>query len=220
MRREVPAEDLRKLYTANDMVKADCGGCKGCHECCTGMGESIVLDPCDIYRLTNGLKIRAAELFQNALELNVVDGVILPNLKMQGEEEACIFLNQKGRCTIHEIRPGICRMFPLGRYYENGKFSYFLQHGECPMQPKTKIKVSKWLGISECKKYEAYITRWHYFLEEIQKRTEKEQDEQFTKEINMYVLNTFFLTDYDSGDFYPQFEIRMEKMEKLLKVLK
>ena len=29
------------------------------------------------------------------VELNVVDGMILPNLKMVGEDEHCIFLNQE-----------------------------------------------------------------------------------------------------------------------------
>ena len=37
-----------RLYTANDMVKADCMGCQGCASCCQGMGDSIVLDPYDI----------------------------------------------------------------------------------------------------------------------------------------------------------------------------
>lgn len=29
MEREVLLEDLKKLYSSSDMVKADCGGCKG-----------------------------------------------------------------------------------------------------------------------------------------------------------------------------------------------
>ncbi len=48
-----------RLYTANDMVKADCMGCQGCASCCQGMGDSIVLDPYDMYRLCMGLKNHA-----------------------------------------------------------------------------------------------------------------------------------------------------------------
>ena len=44
-----------KLYGINDMVKAGCNDCKGCSACCQGMGNSIVLDPYDVYRLTTGL---------------------------------------------------------------------------------------------------------------------------------------------------------------------
>ena len=36
-----------KIYGCNDMVRAACGDCAGCHACCEKMGTSIVLDPCD-----------------------------------------------------------------------------------------------------------------------------------------------------------------------------
>ena len=53
MKREVLESDLKKLYSANDMAKIGCGGCKGCWDCCTGMGESIVLDPMDTVSYTH-----------------------------------------------------------------------------------------------------------------------------------------------------------------------
>ena len=90
-----------KLYTSNDMVKADCGGCEGCSACCHGMGESIVLDPLDIHRLCCGLGADFNGLMVDKIELNIVDCLILPNLKMAGEKEACSFLNKDGRCLIH-----------------------------------------------------------------------------------------------------------------------
>ena len=39
-----------KLYSRDDMVKAGCDDCRGCSACCHGMGNSIVLDPYDVYR--------------------------------------------------------------------------------------------------------------------------------------------------------------------------
>ncbi|MDY3826563.1 MAG: YkgJ family cysteine cluster protein, partial [Lachnospiraceae bacterium] len=59
-----------KLYTSNDMVKADCGGCEGCSACCRGMGESIVLDPLDIHRLCCGLGTDFNGLMVDKIELN------------------------------------------------------------------------------------------------------------------------------------------------------
>lgn len=78
------------------MVKADCGGCNGCSRCCHGMGNSIILDPYDVYRMTTGMGKSMQELLAASVELNVVDGVILPNLKMQGAEEACAYLDGEG----------------------------------------------------------------------------------------------------------------------------
>ena len=40
-----------KRYGANDMVKVGCDDCRGCSACCRGMGDSIVLDPMDLYRV-------------------------------------------------------------------------------------------------------------------------------------------------------------------------
>ena len=139
MRRNIDINEISdgNLYGPNDMVKADCGDCKGCSDCCRGMGESIVLDPYDIWRLTTGLHLSFEELLADKVELNVFDGMILPNLKMHEDTDACAFLNEEGRCSIHSIRPGICRLFPLGRFYEDGGFQYFLQIHECKNQNRT-----------------------------------------------------------------------------------
>ena len=104
-----------RRYRQNDMVKAGCNDCKGCSDCCRNMGSSIVLDPYDCFELCKNLKESFEKLLSYAIELQVVDGIILPNLKMTGNEETCTFLNEQGRCSIHSFRPGFCRMFPLGR---------------------------------------------------------------------------------------------------------
>ena len=115
-----------KLYDANDMVKADCKGCEGCSACCRGMGKSIILDPLDVHRLTTGLGVPFEALLSQHVELNVVDGLILPNLRMTEGADACPFLNEQGRCSIHAYRPGICRLFPLGRFYDIRTYEQFI----------------------------------------------------------------------------------------------
>lgn len=98
MKRNVRLEDISdgKLYTANDLVKADCHDCEGCSACCRGMA-SIVLDPYDVWQLCMGLGKTFEGLMEEHIELQVVDGVILPKLKMAGEEESCTFLDENGR---------------------------------------------------------------------------------------------------------------------------
>ena len=115
-----------KRYTSNDLAKLGCGDCSGCSKCCHGMGESITLDPYDIYNLTINLKMTFNELLAESLGLSVKDMIILPHLNLKTEGEGCLFLDENGRCSIHSFRPGICRLFPLGRIYENESFSYFL----------------------------------------------------------------------------------------------
>lgn len=193
-----------KLYTSNDLVKADCGGCHGCSACCRGMGTSITLDPLDIFRLCCGLKTDFSGLMVDKIELNIVDRLILPDLKMTGTGESCVLLNEEGRCSIHEYRPGICRLFPLGRFYEDNSFRYFLQVHECPKPNKSKVKVKKWLDTPELKKYEQFINDWHYYLKELEKQVEEDPDK--IKPLSMGLLKRFYMDPYDmERDFYEQF---------------
>lgn len=219
MRREVLATDLEKKYGANDMARVDCGGCIGCSECCRGMGQSIILDPYDVHSLCRGLFVNFAELMREFLELNVVDGVILPNLRMQGPQERCPFLNGEERCSIHTFRPGVCRMFPLGRVYGQGSFSYFLQSRECRMEPKRKIKISKWLDIPGLKQYERYVLSWHDFLEDVRGFLEG-QDERTVRDMNVYLVQTVFEKPYGGEDFYSELELRLAQIRKLIAVMK
>lgn len=200
-----------RLYDNNDMVKADCGGCVGCCDCCRGMGTSIILDPLDIHRITSGLGRTFQELMEEAVELNVVDGIILPNLKMTGKDESCFFLNDSGRCSIHAHRPGICRLFPLGRFYENNSFKYFLQIHECPKQDRAKVKVRKWIGTPDIRRYEKYILDWHNYLKTLQEHIMSPDGENDVKALSMHVLKNFYLLPFDeTRDFYGQFYERLD----------
>ena len=80
-----------RFYLANDLVKADCGGCHGCSSCCRGMGSSVTLDPYDIFCLCRGLGECFEALMADRIELNIADRLILPNLKMAGGQEVCTF---------------------------------------------------------------------------------------------------------------------------------
>lgn len=222
MKREVNMKEISdgELYGPNDLVKADCGDCHGCFACCQKMGQSIVLDPLDIYRLTKHLNVSFEQLLADKIELNVVDGLILPNLKMSGTEERCAFLNEEGRCSIHQFRPGICRLFPLGRYYNNGSFQYFLQIHECRKENRTKVKVKKWIDTPDLKQNEKYILEWHDFVIELQEQLMEMTDESYSKKINLFLLQSFFVEPYDmQTDFYIQFGNRLAKTKAVIQQL-
>lgn len=212
-----------KLYDLDDMVKIGCNDCKGCFSCCQGMGQSIVLDPYDIWQLETHLNCTFAELMQEKLELHVTDGLILPNLMMQGNLERCGFLNEEGRCSIHSFRPGLCRLFPLGRNYEDHKLQYFLLEDACHHTNHTKSKVKKWLDIPYSRKYEGFLVTWHDLRKKLQKKiaekapasdtdTSPQAEQEWmlrAKEINRRLLSVFYEEPYMSRDFYGQFEERM-----------
>ena len=219
MKRNVDINEISdgRLYSSGDMVKADCHDCEGCSECCRGMGSSIILDPMDIWRIQKGIgKGFQALLEEGKIELNMADGMILPDLKMDTEREACPFLDSRGRCSIHACRPGLCRLFPLGRYYEENGFKYFIQIHECRKQDRGKIKIKKWLGIPNLKAYENYIMEWHAFLNQCENALETLSEEN-VRILELYVLRRFYETAYmaaDENGFYEEFSSRLGEVRE------
>lgn len=204
------------LYDSNDMVRMGCNDCKGCFDCCVGMGESIVLDPYDIYLLTTNLNCSFEALLQQYVDLKVFSGLILPHIKMQEVGDKCGFLNEEGRCGVHAFRPGLCRLFPLGRNYTEDKLQYFLLQDACTSANRTKVKVKKWLEVEDYKKYETFLIAWHRLrkiLQEAMEADELEEAEadQYRKQINMNMLKLFYQIPYEKGDFYEQFCMRKEE---------
>ena len=213
--------EMNRLYGNNDMVKVGCHDCKGCSDCCTDMGESIWLDPYDVYQLTTNLGRNFETLLAKEVELHVEDGLIMPNIRMAGEDGLkCSFLNEEGRCSVHEFRPGLCRLFPLGRNYENGKLTYFLLEDACPIPNKSKMKINKWLSVPRLKDYEVFLVEWHGLTKGLREFYADNGDEEAVmKAVNMQFLQIFYLVPYTEEDFYLQFAKRMEQMREVLRTL-
>ena len=196
-----------------------CADCEGCSECCRSTADTIILDPQDMYLLSKGTGKVFTDMIEREIEIRLVDGLILPNLmeEHEGEEEHCLFLTDRGRCSIHAFRPGLCRLYPMGRYYTEGSFRYILQKNECTGRVKTDVRLSDWLGIEDLPRYEAYIQDWHDFRKRVEKvvpiLTEKSRDS-----VQRYILQVFFVHPYRTRqDFYPQYEARMEVCRKALR---
>jgi hypothetical protein len=230
-----------RLYGENDMVRADTAGCEGCRQiCCHGMENTIVLDPFDVHRLTVRLNMTFEQLMNGFIEMNAVDGIILPNMAMNAVTGSCSFLDENNKCKIHTARPGVCRLFPLGRYWEDEThFKYILQKDQCHKDNLSKIKVKKWIN-SECgAKYDEFVVKWHAFLvkikgavaqiEENLKSAENEFQNGKIAESNvdldearktadtqirticMYTLKTFYMTPYGTDEeFFGEIGHRIE----------
>lgn len=201
-------EEMKRL-SSNDMARILCDDCKGCSQCCRTVGDTILLDPYDIYNLCKCLSTDFAGLMnEGRIALGCSDGLVMPHLNIRPSDEGCTFLNREGRCTIHDYRPGLCRLYPLGRIYrEDGGFDYYIQEGECPYPAKTKVRVSKWLGIEGIDRYEAYIRSFHEEIKNTHQRMKDNPDSE--KNITVDFLTRYYVIPYSlEQDFYEQFTMR------------
>ena len=229
MIRDVDIRDISdgRFYRANDMVRADTGGCSGCSRCCYGMKDTILADPLDVMRLEKVTGKTFDMLLDGFLNLRMADGLILPCLAMTGEaadgtplpeeEQHCVFLNtESGRCSVHAARTGFCRLYPLGRQYHDGGFSYFVLPASCPGKTRSKARISAYLGVPDLPMYEEYLLSWHDFLARLREKLERTEAAGF-KDVCMAVLRLFYFLPYEpERDFYLQYRRRLKKAERLL----
>lgn len=185
-----------RFYKNTDMARLACKDCAGCSSCCEGMGDTVTVDPFDLLVLAAGLKKQPSQLLQEGLlSLHVNAGVIVPHLVMQGEKAQCVFLTEEGRCGIHRIRPGFCRLFPLGRFYEENGFRYFLQKDGCQIKNRSKERIDRWLQIPNLPRYEQYVNRWHQFLLSVQIMCAESEDETKQKALSVALLQEVLLAN-------------------------
>jgi uncharacterized protein len=104
---------------ASDTIQLTCGiaGCPS--NCCTN-GPHIILNPYEI-----ALICRASGMsYEDLLDIVETDRVNGFPLVMLPRDPACHFWTGEG-CRIYAARPLACRLFPIGRVFENGQ-SFFV----------------------------------------------------------------------------------------------
>ena len=208
-----------KLYDIEDMVKADTCGCNGCNDCCLDVGDLVVLTPFDVYEIVNCLGVTFDDLLGDKIELRQNNKILLPYLKMQ-DNNRCSFLNEKGRCIIHSKRPNICRMFPLGRVYQDNDFKYFLQIGNCPKEDLKDVKVSDWVGIENYNENKEFILEWYKLTKALAFRLKFVGDEKEIEEINQILLDSCYHIDIEEEEnFYSVFLQCLPNIKKRLGII-
>jgi Fe-S-cluster containining protein len=98
--------------------------CGRCSRCC--YHKLIQLNPYEIARLAHRLGQTTSEFSSAWTE----DGA--GNYLQRTAAGACVFLGEKG-CTVHEDRPLVCRLYPLGRHVSRDgteRWSHVTPHPE------------------------------------------------------------------------------------------
>ena len=89
--------------------------CTCCGACCRER-EDIVLNGYDVMRIQKYLGIDFMRLLNDYCELYVgrPSGIPVLRIKPKGAKKICPFL-LRSKCRIHEVKPTVCALFPVGR---------------------------------------------------------------------------------------------------------
>jgi len=208
------------LYDIGDYVNAGTAGCEACSACCHDVEAMVVLTPFDVYALSRGLNKALDELLGTYLILKEDNNILLPHLRMVGDDKRCCFLSEDGRCNVHHFRPNICRLFPLGRVYADDDFKYFLQVNACTKSELFEVEIEKWLGIDDYEKNKVFLLQWYKTLKALTFRLKFVHDDREKKRLDQVLLDNFYYNVLEGqGDFYTLFEKNLSSAKTALGIL-
>lgn len=89
--------------------------CKQCGKCCINR-EDILLNPKDLYNISKELGLAPRDTIAHYCEVYLGQNSRIPivRLKPRGSIKRCPLLRDR-KCSVHNAKPTVCALFPLGR---------------------------------------------------------------------------------------------------------
>lgn len=161
---KIAGSDARVLGPGDPFeVSCDSNGCRA--NCCT-KSAPIILNPYEI-----ALVCRESHMsYEDLLEIVDTDRASSFPLVMLPRDPACHFWTGKG-CGIYRGRPLACRLYPLGRVFEQG--TSYIVHPELnicsSLSASPSGTVSDYLASQDVDLQITMADRWIEFVSEIEK---------------------------------------------------
>lgn len=194
--------------------------CTACGKCCINR-EDILLNPHDLYRIAKYLNSTTLDVYRSYCESYIGSNSHVPivRLKPKGHVKRCPFLKDR-KCVVHDAKPGVCAIYPLGRYMkidsieytqgsiENPIVQYLLQPAECGDNSKVHT-VREWLSGFNIDLEDQAFVRWHQVISKIGSMlicAEKKLGDATMSKIWNTILILLYLNYDINQEYLPQFE--------------
>ncbi len=193
--------------------------------CCT-TGHPLVLSPFEIQRLSlvsgQTYEVLSEEYFEDAEDPESGFPLVVIN-----REKHCGFL--KGRnCSVYDARPLVCRLFPVGKFYE-GTFRYLLL-SENPCSGFGDLSdqtLEAYLAAQDTERYNTMWELWVDFINHVEREGLPRED-LFRSIFSMMLYNTDLLpaglsvegaAEMDDGEvFRRRLEAAADALPRLKKI--
>ncbi len=97
----------RQDLTQNKVTSKDIFHCEQCGDCCTGYGGTYIT-PKDINAIAKYINADAKKFVDDYCQIS--EGKPIIKISDNGK---CIFFDEKTQCTIHPVKPRMCRAWPF-----------------------------------------------------------------------------------------------------------
>lgn len=196
--------------------------CTKCGKCCKER-DDIILSPYDLYRMAKYLGKEIEDIINSYTRWHIGESSKLPvvMMRMRGEKRTCPFLD-KHKCRIHEAKPAVCALFPLGRIaQENGDIRYLIQPIFCGGHDKRQT-VREWIAEFGLEESEAWFRTWQETIVPLVRRVNEiyvKVSEMVMHQLEEVLFITIYLAYSMDEPIIPQFQRNIAKMDEMLTCL-
>lgn len=194
-------------------------GCDMCGNCCRRRSEPILMTGADLFRVAQAIGTSVEGILPKNFEGYVGNDSHVPLYVLAERlDGSCRFL-RKGQCMIHQAKPAVCALYPLGRIFnvQTGTFHYFVNTDRChPGQPEGRIwTLEEWLDTFHIRETETMTMAWHNLMNSLVQVTHKMPKEAICGDL-LDALHYELYLGYDtSAPYIEQVESRMDAAQRI-----
>ncbi|MDD3362684.1 MAG: YkgJ family cysteine cluster protein [Hespellia sp.] len=198
--------------------------CTQCGDCCSNR-EDILLSPQDLFRISKKLNMKPETVLMAYAEAYIGDNSRLPIVRLlpAGANKRCSLLDGC-KCVVHDAKPAMCAMFPIGRILErkDGKTSFIF----CYMNPKcgddSEVHtVREWFESFGIPLDDPYFKEWSQCIVQLSESVQKIEpycEKEKMMGIWVTMINLLYLKYDIEQPFIPQFRNNCTKMLELMHI--
>lgn len=185
--------------------------CTMCGDCCRNR-DDILLTPKDLFKLAKGLNMTPKEVVDKYGEVYIghSSNMTVVRLKSVGADKHCVFL-EGNKCSVQAFKPGVCALFPLGRYmlnYQNvndksQEVGYIFTNPGCGDKQQIHT-VRSWLRGYDIPAEDEYFIKWSATLTTLS-ATLTDFKKSISPENMNLVWNLVYCLCYLKYDIQPEF---------------
>lgn len=212
--------------------------CRRCGKCCKNQ-DTILFTPRDIFNIAKKLGAAPRQVIDLCAEVYIGRSSRIPLVHMVpvGPQRRCPLLLDDGRCRVHDCKPTVCALFPVGRVgvfdgikdtdtkitRENISVRYILNDHDCGSAKRVNT-IRGWLARFNIPEEDEFFIQWSLVTANlgamIRKLEQRQCSEQTLNELWSHIYWMLYV-DYDTKqDFMPQFEQAAEKLNMLCEMFR
>ena len=205
--------------------------CRRCGKCCKNQ-DTIIFNPRDIYNIAHKFGKTMEQVIRETSEVYIGRTSRLPVVHMvpRGPKNACPLLVD-GKCSVHDCKPAVCALYPLGRaalvdrtlpaeqQLDSMVIRYIINDYDCGSAKKVNT-VRDWIAQFGIEEDDEFFIRWNKLIirtsEIIQKLEERECPPELLVTFWDAIYAAFYLKYDTVAPFMPQFLRMADTIEALL----